>query len=155
MNNFRIVASPQEGEPPRLNAINLGIPKDNVELFLAKKRMTYEALLFVTVHMATLEQSEVLQKEHGDTAIHPLAMEMTLLIQGVWLEHGVAVGLAEVGERCFDEVGVFLAKPVEWAADWLSEFLDDEGAVRRLSPAWADQWQVDFDVMGTVVRESA
>ena len=116
--------------------------------------MTYEALLLVAVYMTTLEQSEELQAKYGDTVIHPLAIETVLLLQRVWQERRIRVDFAEVGEHCFDEVGMFLAKPVAWSSAWLDAFLDDKEAVRRLSSAWADQWQVDFEVMRTVVGES-
>ena len=69
-------STPDVGEEPRLNAVTLGIPADKVERFIAKRMLTYEALLWLAVEMGTEEQTKQLQKDLGEAVRHPLAMEM-------------------------------------------------------------------------------
>ena len=143
-------STPEEGQEQRLTAVTLGIPTDKVERFLAKRRLTYEALLWLAVEVGTEVQTEQLQKDLGEAVRHPLAMEIETLIQKLWLERGIDV--PDVSAICFNEVDGFFEEPFQWGRDWLDEFSGDDDMSGKHYINWTDQWRKDFEAMRKVVE---
>ena len=143
-------SSPDVGQEPRLNAVTLGIQADKMERFIEKRRLTYDALLWLAVEVGTEEQTELLQKDLGEAVRHPLAMEIETLIGEMWRERGIDV--PDVSTICFNEVDGFFEQPFQWGREWLDEFSADEDMSGKHYIKWTDQWRKDFEAMRTVVE---
>lgn len=146
---------PSSESPTRIGATELEIPLGNLDRFAQKRLIALEAMLFVASQIETAERSQKLQQVFGDGQIHPFAMEMGRLIHSKWKQRGIEIDKFDVGERCFDEIAVFLDKPFRWARAWLDEFYDDSEKSGEHYIMWTEQWLKEFEVMRNVVKEYA
>jgi hypothetical protein len=141
---------PSSAAEDRKDAASLGVRLGDLERFERKRLITLEAMLFVATQIATTSSE-------GDDNVpfplpHTLGIEVAKVIQSKWSERGIVVDTSQVGERCFDEIQLFLDKPFKWGREWLDEFFD-EGESGERYIMWTDQCLKEFQVMQQVIKQ--
>lgn len=72
-----------------------------------------------------------------------------------WTERGInLVSDHEVGEKCLQEVELFLEYPFRWGREWLREFYPTDEEAGEHYIMWTDQWLKQFKVMQMVISEN-
>lgn len=141
---------PSSGSPSHIDANALRIRLTDLDRFSRKRRLTLEAFLFVGTQIAITQWSAANQDRAARFA--PLAIEMGRLIEAKWAERGILLDPSlDVGQKCFDELEIFLARPSEWGLDWLKEFYPNGSGADENYAAWADQNLKEFRTIVSVV----
>ncbi|WP_298571841.1 hypothetical protein [uncultured Aliiroseovarius sp.] len=144
---------PSNASPNHIGSSELEIPLGRLEQFSQKRLISLEALLFVAAQIETAERSKKLQMAFGDSQLHPFALATGRLISKKWQDRGIDIEQFDAGERCFDEVEVFLEKPFRWGREWLDEFFGDPEKSGKHYILWTEQWLKEFEVMRQMVRQ--
>jgi hypothetical protein len=132
---------PSTGDTAALGAKELAISPNEFSMYLRKRTITLEAMLYIAATTASRSNTT-----HLVTAIENL-------LQPKWVAKGlISDASIEIYDHCWSEVEQLLENRVAWSKVWLDEFYAEPSDYGPCLYQWSIQCRQEFETMVSVIK---
>ena len=140
---YRILVEepPSTGEAAALGAKELAISPNELSVYLRKRTITLEAMLYIAATTASRSNTT------------HLVTEIENLLQSKWVAKGLISDVSiAIHDHCWSEVEQLLENRVAWSKAWLDEFYSEPGDYGPYLYQWSIQCRQEFETMVSVIK---